>query len=346
MFDIGFWEILIIGVVALLVVGPERLPALATFVGLFAWFSFFPLVPGAVFVVGWLVFSGLVASDVRQRIDANDERYELQSYNHWTVYSGLFLVGFVLPIAALLVFSNSFFWGLQPIDSTATYPNARPGDTVLIQKNAFRNRRPAAGELVALRFPGESSYRILRVVAAGNSTVRLSANSVYVGERRLPRAPLETDATSTPPVANIGESTGAPESDSQHASASSRASSGAPRETKTSESAKSGDSSYSSSEFELMVEQNGNQKYVVSVNPAETGKPSFDSYNLAKQELFLLADNRSAPDSESGPSKPRDSRSIGPVGADAIAGKPLYIAWSTDPSSGTVRWGRIGLRLQ
>ncbi|MBA2410809.1 MAG: twin-arginine translocase subunit TatB [Gammaproteobacteria bacterium] len=29
MFDIGFWELVLIGVVALLVVGPERLPALA-----------------------------------------------------------------------------------------------------------------------------------------------------------------------------------------------------------------------------------------------------------------------------------------------------------------------------
>ena len=29
MFDIGFWELMIIGLVALLVVGPERLPKLA-----------------------------------------------------------------------------------------------------------------------------------------------------------------------------------------------------------------------------------------------------------------------------------------------------------------------------
>ncbi len=35
MFDIGFWEIAIIGVVALLVVGPERLPALARTTGLY-----------------------------------------------------------------------------------------------------------------------------------------------------------------------------------------------------------------------------------------------------------------------------------------------------------------------
>jgi len=34
MFDIGFWELAVIGVVALLVVGPERLPALARNVGL------------------------------------------------------------------------------------------------------------------------------------------------------------------------------------------------------------------------------------------------------------------------------------------------------------------------
>ncbi len=34
MFDVGFWELLLIGVVALLVVGPERLPGLARTVGL------------------------------------------------------------------------------------------------------------------------------------------------------------------------------------------------------------------------------------------------------------------------------------------------------------------------
>jgi len=33
MFDIGFWEILLIGVVALLVIGPERLPGVARTAG-------------------------------------------------------------------------------------------------------------------------------------------------------------------------------------------------------------------------------------------------------------------------------------------------------------------------
>ncbi len=34
MFDIGFWELAVVGVVALLVVGPERLPGLARTTGL------------------------------------------------------------------------------------------------------------------------------------------------------------------------------------------------------------------------------------------------------------------------------------------------------------------------
>jgi sec-independent protein translocase protein TatB len=33
MFDIGFWELMIIGLVALVVVGPERLPSLAYTIG-------------------------------------------------------------------------------------------------------------------------------------------------------------------------------------------------------------------------------------------------------------------------------------------------------------------------
>ena len=37
MFDIGFWELAVIGVIALLVIGPERLPKLAYTAGL--WFG-------------------------------------------------------------------------------------------------------------------------------------------------------------------------------------------------------------------------------------------------------------------------------------------------------------------
>jgi sec-independent protein translocase protein TatB len=37
MFDVGFWELVVIGIVALLVLGPERLPVVARTVGL--WYG-------------------------------------------------------------------------------------------------------------------------------------------------------------------------------------------------------------------------------------------------------------------------------------------------------------------
>ena len=35
MFDVGFWEFALIGVIALIVVGPERLPGIAKTTGLY-----------------------------------------------------------------------------------------------------------------------------------------------------------------------------------------------------------------------------------------------------------------------------------------------------------------------
>jgi len=59
MFDIGFWELAIIGVVALLVIGPERLPAVAKTMGL------------------WLGkakhFVGSVQADINQEISKSEE---------------------------------------------------------------------------------------------------------------------------------------------------------------------------------------------------------------------------------------------------------------------------------
>lgn len=60
MFDIGFWELLVIGVVGLLVIGPERLPGVARTIGLY---------------VGKLQrFVAGVKSDIQQELDASELR--------------------------------------------------------------------------------------------------------------------------------------------------------------------------------------------------------------------------------------------------------------------------------
>lgn len=60
MFDVGFWELILIGVVALLVVGPERLPKLAYTAG------------------KWLGKGRRVLSDVKREIDKEIKAEELK----------------------------------------------------------------------------------------------------------------------------------------------------------------------------------------------------------------------------------------------------------------------------
>jgi sec-independent protein translocase protein TatB len=64
MFDIGFWELALIGVVALLVIGPERLPAVARTAG--AWWGKFSR------------FVGGVKSDIDRELKADELKRIMQ----------------------------------------------------------------------------------------------------------------------------------------------------------------------------------------------------------------------------------------------------------------------------
>jgi sec-independent protein translocase protein TatB len=60
MFDVGFWELILIGVVALLVIGPERLPKVARIAGL------------------WVGRARRTLSSVKDEIDRELKAQELQ----------------------------------------------------------------------------------------------------------------------------------------------------------------------------------------------------------------------------------------------------------------------------
>jgi len=69
MFDVGFWELVVIGVVALIVIGPERLPAVARTVG--------------VWVGRARRFVGTVQEDISREINKGDElKRLLQEQTH------------------------------------------------------------------------------------------------------------------------------------------------------------------------------------------------------------------------------------------------------------------------
>ena len=60
---------------------------------------------------------------------------------------------------------------------------------------------------------------------------------------------------------------------------------------------------------------------------------------LGADEYFLLADLRDV----EGVS---DSRSVGPIPAANILGRPLWVWWSVAPDDGHVRWSRIGMEVR
>jgi len=314
---------------------------LTVFVLLWTLLEFFPILPGFVLLLVWLLGTIYAARDVRGRIAERREPYALKSYNHWTIYSAVYLVGYLLPLAAICVGTASFFWTTAPVESTAMYPNLAPGDTALIRKSTVSGESLGPGDPVAVRSSPDSKYRMLRIVAAGPTEVRRAANNIEVGERTLPRIPLESvpesktaSASAAPP---IGEFRSPP----------------APEQTSSEETRDDGDGnrdraerSASADDYELMVERNASAKYVISIRPAANAKPSFDTFELAEDQYFLLADNRSAPDRQTGEVEVRDSRVFGPVRRDAIVGRPMFIAWSTEPSTGSIRWDRVGLRIR
>lgn len=280
--------------------------SLIAFVGLFVVLEFFPVLPLLVLVAGWLLVSSLIVRDIWADVDAREETYELKGYNHWTVYSVVFLLAYVLPLAATLGAANAYVWELHEVETRAMYPSLEPGDTVLVKKTTVRSRPTDMAELVALEAPGTDRQRILRVIASGadnsESTVRLAGDSLYVDDERLTQVPFDTRVASA-----AGNTT---------------------------------------PEYELWVEHNHDDAYLVSLRPSMIDKPTYTQTTLENDQLYLLADNRSFSNDDGDSDSAVDSRDFGPVGRDNLTGTPLYVAWSTSPSSGEIRWNRIGLRLQ
>ena len=275
--------------------------SVALLVASFGYFDFFLLAPLAVLVLTWVVVVAGAMLSVRKRVRQLGSDYETQSYNHWTMYALVALVTYLLPLVLVGVFSHRHIWSLTTVEGPAMYPNVQAGDTVLLRQTPMETSAPEAGDLVAIRAPGESR-RILRVVATPGRTISLTGKTPLVDGRPVKQYPLPTDW-----------------------------------QAPTSLDARPG--------YRLLVEVNGSARYIISEAPEGEFGPELDSTMLNEGQYFLLADHRSQPDSGAS-FLIRDSRHFGAVRREDVAGSPAYVAWSTDPASGNIRWKRIGLRIQ
>ena len=278
------------------------------FVLVFSVVKFFPLLPFAVVLVSWLVFTAFAARDAASYVgrDGLDRAggYVLRGYNHWMVYGVVAVLIYVVPLYVTGIFVTQYLLGFERIESSVMFPTVKPGDTVLVDRSAYRERTPRRGELVAVQTPGEGEeLSVLRVVAVPGDVVSIEGETVYVNDEPLHRSDLSEDDIATPTVQ--------------------------PRE----------------GELLAMIEHNHGNSYVISVSPRAFSAVMMPPTKLEPDQLFVLADNRSQVATRAGV-RIRDSRNFGPLDDAAVVGKPLYIAWSTAPGSGELRLDRVGLRTQ
>lgn len=280
------------------------------FVIVFSVLKFFPLLPFLVTLASWLVFTSYVAHDVvsairRHRLDEpGADAYVLRGYNHWMVYGIVLMAIYLVPLYVTGVFVSQYLLGFERIESAVMFPTVKPGDTLLIDRSAYRSRVPQRGELVAVRTDDDGEeLSVLRVVAVPGDVVSVEGETVYVNDAPLARSDLAESDIATPAA-------GAREG-----------------------------------ELLAMVEHNHGHRYVISVSPRAFSAVMMEPTRLEPGQLFVLADNRSQVEVARGP-RIRDSRNFGALEMAAVAGKPLYIAWSASPETGELRLDRVGLRTQ
>jgi signal peptidase I len=166
---------------------------LEVFLITFSVLKFFPLIPFIVLVVGWIVFASMIAVDIGRRAEDLGDDYVLAGYNHWTIYAVVYLLTFLVPIGLSLDFTTNHLWRLETVDTAAMYPTLEPGDTVLVDLNAFRDYAPARGDMVALEPPGSEAVEFLRVVGVHEDIVRMEGNTLFVNDEAVDHSPLAED---------------------------------------------------------------------------------------------------------------------------------------------------------
>jgi signal peptidase I len=105
----------------------------------------------------------------------------------------LVLGAIALAVVALVVLLRAFVAEPFGIPSGSMAPTFRPGDSVLVDKLAYRRTTPARGQLIVFRAPRRGDIEVKRVVAVGGDKVGIEDGALVVNGRR-PVEPYTTPA--------------------------------------------------------------------------------------------------------------------------------------------------------
>lgn len=154
--------------------------------------KFFPLYPFLVLTSTWLILAGLSTWNAKELIDQAEFRRG-RPYQHPLMYLLIGLCTFLGPLALTFHFSTQYLFSFAEVSTLATFPQAQPGDQLLIDRTVYKNRSPQRGELVAVRIPQTNQLAILRVVGIPTDTVQMQGYTLLINDSFLDYTPLDPD---------------------------------------------------------------------------------------------------------------------------------------------------------
>jgi signal peptidase I len=89
----------------------------------------------------------------------------------WSILSYLFVSNFILEATEVI--------------GSSMEPTLWEGDRFIINRLVYRFREPRRGEIVAIRFPGDSDVSVKRIVGLPEESVLIREGHVYVDNRQL-----------------------------------------------------------------------------------------------------------------------------------------------------------------
>jgi signal peptidase I len=199
----------------------------------------------------------LLARDASAQARRIGDRYVLRAINHPVVYTGFALALFYLPLLGLAQFTTHRLMALVWVETDAMFPTLLEGDLLLVDRTAYREVGPEAGEVVVIRQgEGGGSLRLGRVVGVPGDEVEVTDSLPIINGVTLSRAMLQRDSLAVDEVhlAAALEVTGPP-----------------------------GAVTY--------AEQLEGAQYLTAELPAEIGV-QFEPVRLGNDEYFVLHDNR------------------------------------------------------
>ena len=159
-------------------------------------FQFFPLYPVLVLILVWVamcLLSGWRAAEIIGDGRARKGR----AFQHPLIYILVALSTFAAPLAITTHFTWRHLMTVVSVEDPAMFPQAKPGDRLIIDRTVYRNRPPRRGDVVTVRVPGSDDLVNLRVVALPSERVTMEGFVLRVDNRPAHYSPLDVEAINT-----------------------------------------------------------------------------------------------------------------------------------------------------